>query len=218
MNERNKIEGVKEKRGKRIGPAGRKEKRGDNRRHRKVKEDKWRAQLTKSQKKGRGAAKAGTTAEMVKESHRHLGSSVGNAGTFAKEPVDSNTKSKGDSSCSSGCRKVRVIESDDTEDTKKAIEPPGDDGRYDPAKAGARRCSPIRSVVTRLGRNPMTSTTTTPDSFKDVEWSKRRKKRKKTRGERKKPSKVQEGRTSGKSCQGKQPPDIAPQDERSHRV
>ena len=123
MNERNKIEGVKEKRGKRTGPAGEKEKRGDNRRHGKVKEDKWRAQLTTNQ--------------------------------------------------------VMVIKSDDTEDTKKAIEPPGDDGRYDPATAGTRRRSPIRSVVTRLGRNPMTSTTTTPDSSKDVEWSKKKEKEEK---------------------------------------
>lgn len=32
---------------------------------------------------------------MVKESHRYPGSSVGNAGTLAREPVDPDTKSKG---------------------------------------------------------------------------------------------------------------------------
>ena len=69
-----------------------------------------------------------------------------------------------------------MIESDDTEETKKAIEPPGDDGRYDPATAGTRRRSPIRSVVTRLGRSPMTSTATTPDSPDNAEGAKRQKK------------------------------------------
>ena len=48
--------------------------------------------------------------------------------------------------------------------TKKAIEPPGDDGRCDPAKAGTRRRSPTRSVVTKLNRPLMTSTTTVPNT------------------------------------------------------
>ena len=46
----------------------------------------------------------------------------------------------------------KVIEPCDVEKTKKAIELPRcDDGRYDLATAGTRRCSPINLVVTRLG-------------------------------------------------------------------
>ena len=99
-------------------------------------------------------------------------------------------------------RARNVIESDDTEETKKAIEPPGDDGRYDPATAGTRRCSPIRSVVTRLGRFPMTSTATTPDSPDKEEESKEAEKKLLN----KKEGEGEKTRAGNKKGQGKERP------------
>ena len=64
--------------------------------------------------------------------------------------------------------KVRkVIESNDTEETKKAIEPPTvcDDSTCRPCNSSdSWYCRIKPPVVTRLGRVPMTSTATTPDS------------------------------------------------------